>query len=404
MTPSKEPETVPVPRSMARSWRRVLTPLVLAGALVGCASPGVDNRTISQLPPLQVAGGTLTVADAANRLARPELLAVDEPMRAFVARYTGGQRNSRVRLMSLHQAVRGAAGLDMQYSPYAEGSAREVFHSGVANCLSYANLFVALAREAGLSANYQWVEVRPRWSRVSERVQVSLHVNVVVRLADGSRYMVDIDPPPSRDITRAYELTDSDAQALYYNNIAMDALVNNDVETAWLYAVNALFLSPANSHLWVNLGAIYRYSGQHQEAERSYLQALELDATEYSAMTNLVVLYGMEGREEDRARWLARVASHRQANPYYHAWQGEEAAAADNWAAALDHYNQAVALAPTDSHLLFSRGVIYYQLNEFDAATADIEKAIEMATLYSDIAQYQLQLEEVRKAQLAGAW
>ena len=63
-----------------------------------------------------------------------------------------------------------------------------------------------------------------------------------------------------------------------------------------------------------------------------------------------------------------------------------------------------MALAPTDSHLLFSRGVIYYQLNEFDAATADIEKAIEMATLYSDIAQYQLQLEEVRKAQLAGAW
>ncbi|MCB1708579.1 MAG: hypothetical protein KDI10_07600, partial [Halioglobus sp.] len=321
MTPSKEPETVPVPRSMARSWRRVLTPLVLAGALAGCAGPGVDNRAISQLPPLQVAGGTLTVADAANRLARPELLAVDEPMRAFVARYTGGQRNSRVRLMSLHQAVRGAAGLDMQYSPYAEGSAREVFHSGVANCLSYANLFVALAREAGLSANYQWVEVRPRWSRVSERVQVSLHVNVVVRLADGSRYMVDIDSPPSRDITRAHQLTDSDAVALYYNNIAMDALVNNDMETAWLYAVNALYLSPANSHLWVNLGAIYRYSGQHREAERSYLQALELDATEYSAMTNLVVLYGMEGREEDRARWLARVASHRQANPYYHAWQ-----------------------------------------------------------------------------------
>ena len=116
-------------------------------------------------------------------------------------------------------------------------------------------------------------------------------------------------------------MTDSDAQALYYNNIAMDALVNNDVETAWLYAVNALFLEPANSHLWVNLGAIYRYSGQHQEAERSYLQALELDATEYSAMTNLVVLYGMEGREEDRAHWLAKGCKPPPGEYYYHAWQ-----------------------------------------------------------------------------------
>ena len=49
MTPSTEPAAVPVPRSTARSWRRALAPLVLAGALVGCASPGVDNRTISQL-------------------------------------------------------------------------------------------------------------------------------------------------------------------------------------------------------------------------------------------------------------------------------------------------------------------------------------------------------------------
>jgi Flp pilus assembly protein TadD len=377
--------------------------LCLLLALSACAGQPAGTPVIDQLPPLRLGATTLTVADAAARVPRVDLLSLDESMRQFVARYTGGQTNTHVRLMSLHEAVRGAGGLDLQYDPFAEGSAREVFHRGVANCLSYANLFIALAREAGLEAHYQWVEVRPQWSRVSERVQVGLHVNVSVRLRDGKRYMVDIDPPPSQDITGSRELTDSQGEALYYNNIAMSALGSEDPETAWLYLVRALQLDPANAHLWANLGAIYRASAQHREAEQSYLQALDLDFTEYTAMTNLAVLYSIEGREEDRDYWLGRVEIYRRTNPYYHAWRGDEAAAEGDWSKALDHYARALALAPGDSRLLFTRGVIYYRLNDYDAAAVDIERAIELATLYSDIAYYERQLEEVRKAQLAGA-
>lgn len=398
-------------RSSATRFARQLLPSLSAGwapvalvlaALCGCASPSVDRQVIDQLPPLQHQGSSLAVAAVAGRVPRIDLLAVDEPMRQFVARYTAGQDNSRLRLMSLHQAVRGAGGLDMQYDPFAEGTAQEVFQRRVANCLSYANLFIALAREAGLEANYQWVEVRPQWSRTSERVQVGLHVNVAVRLRDGKRYMVDIDPLPSRDISESRELTDAQGEALYYNNIAMSALAEGNTETAWLYVVRALQLSPGDAHLWANLGAVYRSSGQHREAERSYMQALELDFTEYSAMTNLAVLYGLEGREEERDYWLERVDTHRRSNPYYHAWLGDEVAAAGDWEAALVHYEQAVALSPADSNLLFSRGVIHYQLNDYDAAARDIEEAINQATLHSDIAYYQRQLEAVLEARLVG--
>ncbi|MEE4145687.1 MAG: tetratricopeptide repeat protein [Halieaceae bacterium] len=371
-------------------------------SLFGCAGPAIDRQVIDQLPPLQHGGTQLTVADVAGRVPRADLLAVDEPMRQFVERYTAGQDSSRLQMLSLHQAVRGAGGLDMEYDPFADGTAREVFQRRVANCLSYANLFIALAREAGLEANYQWVEVRPQWSRASERVQLGLHVNVVVQLRDGKRYMVDIDPLPSSDISGSRELTDAQGEALYYNNIAMAALAGGETETAWLYGVRALQLSPEDAHLWANLGAIYRSSGQHREAEQSYLQALELDFTEYSAMTNLAVLYGLEGRMEERDYWLERVETHRRSNPYYHAWLGDEVAASGDWAAALVHYEQAVALAPGDSNLLFSRGVVHYQLKDYEAAARDMEEAINLATLHSDIANYQQQLEAVREAQLAG--
>ncbi len=400
---------MPSVNAFIRQVRRSFTPgqralmSLLALTLCGCASPPIDTRAITGLAPLQLEGRSLTVAQAQGHVVQPDLLFLDEPMREFVELYTADLSNPRARLMSLHQAMRGAGTLNLQYEPFAEGTAREAFHRGTANCLSYANLFIALAREAGLQASYQWQEVRPQWSKVSDQVQIGLHVNVMVSLPRGKRFLVDIDPLPSRDITGAQELTDAEAEALYYNNVAMDALGNDDLENAWYHVVRALQISPDMPFLWVNLGAIYRHSGQHREAEQSYLQALDLDFTEYSAMSNLAVLYKLEGRMEEQRYWLDKVEYHRASNPYYHAWQGDEAGALGDWEAALRHYNRAVTLLPRDSQLLYARGLIYYRLNDLDDAVVNIQQAIELATLHSDLVYYRLQLEEVKKAQREGS-
>ena len=401
MMPSAEAYTGRTRQPRSAGWRCFIVSLTLT--LVGCATSSRDSPAISSLSPLQLDRTTLTVAEVAGRVSMPDLLSLDEPMREFVQRHTGDLHNSRLKLMSLHEAVRGPDSLGVQYDPFAEGTAREVFHRGTANCLSYANLFVALAREAGLEAHYQWQEVRPQWSKVRDRIQVGLHVNVVVRLRTGKRFMVDIDPLPSRDITGSQELTDAEAEALFYNNTAMAALADGDLETSWNYLVRALQVAPDMAHLWVNLGALYRTNGQHRDAEQSYLQALSLDFREHSAMTNLAVLYGIEGREAEQEYWLEKLDVHREANPYYHAWRGEEAAATGDWEIALGHYNRAVALLPNDSNLLFARGVVYYQLNDLDDAARNIKKAIEFATLNTDVEFYEDELAKVRRAQLVGS-
>jgi len=85
--------------------------VLVALTLCGCASPSLDTRAVNDLAPLQIDGRNLSVTEARERVARPDLLSLDEPMREFVARYTAGLSNKRARLMALHQAVRGTATL-----------------------------------------------------------------------------------------------------------------------------------------------------------------------------------------------------------------------------------------------------------------------------------------------------
>ena len=386
---------------LVRCWRGVAM-LLICIATLACSTTPEHVRSVSQLAPLQLEHQTVTVADVAASVPTPELLATDAQMREFVQLYTGGVRNSRQRLMMLHRAITGIATLNIEYDPLADGTAQEVFHRGSANCLSYANLFVALAREAGLKAEYQWQEVRPQWSRTGERLMVRLHVNVMVTLQGGGKYMVDIDPLPSRDIAGSKQISDVAAEALYYNNIAMDALAKENLEQAWLHEVRALELAPDEPHFWVNLGAIYRFVGQHREAESSYLYALDLDRWDRSAMNNLVVLYNLEGREEDKDYWEGRVGRYRDRNPYYHAWLGDQAVESDDWSMALEHYEEALALTPDDSHLLYSAGLVHYRLDELQEASTYIKRAIQSATLRSDIETYKIQLKAVKRKQLAG--
>ena len=366
--------------------------------LASCAQQ-LPRNPLAELEPLQFEDRLITLDEVAGLGPSPDLLAIDDEMRDFVARYADLPRE-RQRLMSLHRAVRGPGTLGIEYDPEAEGSAREVFSRGSANCLSYATLFIALAREAGLDANYQWLKVRPQWTLQGERVMLSLHVNVIVSVGREDKFMVDIDPLPSREITGTRALRDSDATALYHANIAMYALSEGRVEESWLHSARALQLSPEMALLWVNIGAVYRAAGQHRTAEAYYLRALEIDPWNDSAMNNLVVLYALEGRDSEQAYWNEKVEKYRDANPYYHAWLGDQAADDQDWPRAISYYTKAIALHPQDSRLLYAMGLAYQAMDDAEQASGYIRLAIEHATLRSDIDAYQLRLKVVEQALL----
>jgi Flp pilus assembly protein TadD len=358
-------------------------PLTLLLLLSGCAQYQLAAPSLSALDPLLMPDGELTPQVAAARAVTPDLLGLTPEMRDFADRYVkhGTQQQ---RLLVLHSSLKSAAMAGVQYDPDADGTAAEAFSDGRANCLTYAHLFVSLARYAGLNASYLSLTLRPEWSRYGSRVALRQHVNVRVKLRDGSEYVVDIDPVPRERIAAADLLSDDEAFALYHANLAMDDLLHDRYVSAYGQAVRALELSRNTDYLWVNLGAIYRRAGQDRSAEQSYMTALQLNPRNPSAMNNLGVMFEAQGELAQADLWAERVDDHRQKNPYYHMYLGAEAELAGEPEQAKDHYLRAIAIKDTDAEFYYQLAKLQLSLRQPAASRRYIELAIKHSRLVGE--------------------
>ena len=368
--------------------------------LAACTLQSERSAEFSSLPALQLPDGQWSAADAAASVQRPDLLGLSPAMREFGDRYVN--RGSQLqRLQILHSSLRSSALVDIDYDPAADGTAAEAFDRGSANCLTYAHLFVSLARYAGLNAHYMAYKLRPQWSRHGERIALRQHVNVLVKLRTGQQFVVDIDPISRDRIASSGVLDDEEAFALYHGNLAMAALLADRQSLAFAEAVRAVELSTDTDYLWVNLGAIYRQSGQNDAAEQSYLTALHLNPDSRSAMNNLAVLYSSLGDPQRAQQWQTRVAEHRQHNPYYYAYLGELAQQAGDTDQAIEYYREAIALKDSDAEFYYRLAKLYFSLQQRPESIRYVREAIERSRLVGERERYQNFLRQLSEPSLA---
>nr|WP_010133684.1 transglutaminase domain-containing protein [Microbulbifer agarilyticus] len=229
----------------------------------------------------------------------PELLAVSAEMKAFVdsidPSLSPNQRMRRI-LRTLRQQR-----FYMDYDLDTTATAAEAFSQRRGNCISFAAMIVALAREVGVPAHFNQVHA-PKERRAtrsdSGRVLVEniLHINAEISYGWSTR-IVEMNFEP-RSHYRHAELSDEEVQVLYLNNLALGAARDGDFSTAIGIAREALTLSPESSVVWNTLGYLYRRQGSLELAELSYTRAIALDDTNISAKRNLQRVYQLQSRRE----------------------------------------------------------------------------------------------------------
>jgi len=245
-----------------------------------------------------------------------DLLGVSASMKRFIGNYAPKDMANGRKAWNLAYAALDPILFNFDYEPSLTLTAADTFNRRAGNCLSFSNMFVAMAREAGLKAWFQEVKLTPEWSNINNTFLVSMHVNAVVQDAR-SEYVVDVSGAKRAKWVRIRRLSDAEAEAQYYNNYGADALVENDLATAFAYLVKAIRTAPDTSYIWSNLGVVYNRNGQAEDAKRAYAVALEINPAEIVALNNLHTIYVHEGDLVRAERLSSRVERHRLKNPYY---------------------------------------------------------------------------------------
>jgi Flp pilus assembly protein TadD len=257
-------------------------------------------------------------------------------------------------------------------------TAEQAFYEGEGNCLSFTNLFVALAREAGLDVEFQEVDVPASWDRRGDSHLFNRHINARVRLPFKGEQAVDFAMSEFDVEYTRRRISDDYAKAQYHNNMAIYWLDQKQLKPAYLNLREAINLYPRAAYFWTNMGTLHRRAGDPMRAEAAWLEAIEI-ADEPSAISNLARLYQQQGRQQLAKQYADAAESYRRKNPYYVYELGEKAYQRGDYHEAVSWLKRAVRLREDEHEFHRLLGLSYLHLGDIATALRSFDSAEQSA-------------------------
>ena len=375
----------------ARAALACLTTLV-----AGCASvPARPDRARITPDELLAARPFGLTQDSPTPVEEKEVLAVSDGMRAFLDEHVARGATRNVRLRQLAMAIVGRGDFRLEYDETTRTAAK-TFQTRHGNCLSFSNMFVAMARHMGLEAYFQEVETPPDWSVKGDAFVLNRHVNVLVDLGGGigqqerlaslvrstaseGQHVVDFNMDDFRTSYDRRVVSDARALAHYYNNVGVERMQAGERAAALGNFRKAAANDPSFSPTWTNLGLLYMRNGHAAHAEAAHLQALKADPSDLVAMSNLASVYEQQGDRERAAAYRVRVIEHRNHNPYYRFQLAREAFDKEDYDAAIGFLNDAIRKRKNEDQFYFLLGMSYLKKGDPRAARRWLSRAEEVA-------------------------
>ena len=305
-------------------------------------------------------------------------LQINDEMRAFVGDIASAKPET-ARYRKLTKKLERYGYYDESYDPTLTSSAAETFASKKGNCLSYTNMFVALARVANLDAQYQLVHMRfPSWDVQGRLLIRNNHINVFVEgpscrdrgyadyEASGCTQDFNlIDPDPE---ARTTVISDEYAKSLFYANLSVKERIEGNDRIAFSYLRRAIELVPINPDLWINLGAMYGRYDLHKEALASYEIAQRLDPKERAMLSGMERSLRAIGRVSEADVYARKIKRYRLSNPYYLFAMAEIAYQEGAFKESLESINQALRMEKRNARFHFLKGLNFYRLEQKEEA------------------------------------
>jgi Flp pilus assembly protein TadD len=320
-----------------------------------------------------------------------DLLAMSPEMIEFLEANVYQSADASQTAASLLSAIVGSRGLALDYADTRTRTALDTFTTRNGNCLSFTVLFVAMARHLGLRTTFNEVMEVLSWGRHGNVVWSSRHMIAEVATSAGM-VQVDFLPELEKRYRSPRRISDQRMLAHYYNNLGAETFSIGDHEAALVLFRRSLEVDDTFTPAWVNNGVALRRLGRREEAEKSYLRALEIDPSEMTAASNLALLYAAMSRAKDAEPYFELVSRYRKRNPFYHFSLGLEASRNGELKAAVKHMSRAIRRQRKDAGFRAELAEVYLDLGRERKAKRSLKRAIYHAVGDEERDQYQRRL------------
>ena len=374
-------------------WNRFsLACLMILACACATGSKSLNNGTVE--PHELLEGAPLSRAqDALDLIESDEVLAVSGEMRQFLDSNVHYKASGQIKLRELIDAIINEGTFGLAFDGTTR-TAAETFRLRRGNCLSFSNMFVAMARYVGLEAHYQEVDIPPDWAFQDDVFLLNRHVNVSVDVGRSGPHVVDFNIDDFKSSYDARTISDTRALAHYYNNMGVERMQAGDTASALEYFRRALAENDRRfSPAWTNLGTLYLRNDYPEYAEAAYLLALKADDEDLVAMSNLANFYERRGDAERAAIYRKQVVNHRKENPYYRYRRAREAYAAEDYDTAISNLKYAIRKQKNEDQFYFLLGMCYLRKGDEGAARHWLARAEAVAATDALKHRYSSKLE-----------
>jgi len=346
--------------------------LLLTGCVTLPEQPAVSDDDTAWVAAgagmLPESGGTMPEDPAA-------LLHVSEEMRQFARNATRGAYEIPDKVDALKLAL--APGLNLQYDADATLTAEQAFTQRRVNCVSFALLFVALARSIDIPANFNDVDVQPVWDLGDDSTSLLYrHMNARVDLKAASFVVIDLSGDQYDVTVAGRAIPDGEALAQFYNNRAVALRLQQRNADALRYELRALELSPDADYLWNNLANFYLVDGKLRAARIAVTKALSLNASAKLSYDTAEQVYARLGEYRLAQYFHERAHYFFDQNPYLHYQLALAALGRNDNQLAYDETKRAITLYDRDSRFFYLFAAVLDRLGRADLANKSMQIAI----------------------------
>lgn len=268
-------------------------------------------------------------------------------------------------------------GLDLQYAIEPTRDADGTFRQRSGNCLSFVNLFVALARQIRLSPFYVEVEDYQRWNHRQGMVISQGHI-VAGLYIGGDLKTYDFMPYRVKSYREFRPIDDLTATAHYYNNLGAEALLDGRDEDAGRYLEIAGRIDPKFVKGTNNLGVLHARRGEHETAIGLFRGALEIEPDNVPLLSNLARAYQRTGRAAEAEQILASIEGVHHSNPFFYVYRADLALARGDHLGALELLRQALALDSESPEVHLGLTRVYVAAGEIEKAKHHLQRALQL--------------------------